>query len=182
MDRIQEYEIHERILGIQSFTLFQLMNPWTVNRLYDNMLKVSTDQDLIDVPELFDTLASTVWSELDQAAPSDPTNRKPAISSIRRNLQRAHLSRLVDAVLSKPGWSLNADCHAVARMNLKKLGERIQTRLDNSSNLDAYTMAHLSDSAERIKKALDADFFAEGHGGSGGGGIMIILGQEQGAK
>ncbi|MHC4090423.1 MAG: zinc-dependent metalloprotease [Planctomycetota bacterium] len=84
MDFTLEYEIHDRIRGIQSFILFQLMNPFALNRIYDNQLKVPAEGDCFDVPELFRTLNAVVWSELAEGPSGTWSNRKPRISSIRR--------------------------------------------------------------------------------------------------
>jgi len=163
MDLTMEYRVHDRILGIQSFILFQLMNPLTVNRIYDNQLKVPAKADSFDVPELFSTLNSVVWAELDDNAWGNWTNRKPWISSIRRGLQRKHLERLISIVLSRPGWTYNADCHSVARMALKDLGWRIDQALTAAgARLDDYSLAHLTEARTRIAKALEAEFTTPG--------------------
>ena len=163
MDSNMEYQVHDRILGLQSFILFQLMNPLTVNRIYDNQLKVPAQADSFDVPELFRTLNSVVWAELNDTAWGNWTNRKPRISSIRRGLQRSHLERLIGIVLSRPGRRYNADCHSVARMALKDLGERIEQALTaTGARLDDYSLAHLTETKTRIARALEAEFTAPG--------------------
>ena len=69
--------------------LFVLMNPFTVNRLYDAQLQTAEEADVLTVPELFGTLTDVVWSELSDSSAAGPwDNRHPRISSIRRNLQR----------------------------------------------------------------------------------------------
>ncbi|MCP4245918.1 MAG: DUF5117 domain-containing protein [bacterium] len=159
MDFIPEYPIHDRVRSIQSFVLFQLMNPFTINRLHDAQLKVPAGADSFDVPELFGSLTKMVWSELDDSATGPWTNRRPRISSLRRGLQREHLRRLIDMVLSRPGAGLNADAHALARMTLKELGQHISRVLTKeATRLDDYTAAHLSEAQARIERTLDADF------------------------
>ncbi len=158
MDRDVTYNIHSRVLRVQSSALFQLMNPFTINRIYDSQMLVSDDEDALTVPEFFDSVRGIVWTELGKGSGKYST-RKPMISSFRRSLQRNHLQRLIDIVISKPGNMIHADCHAVARMSLKNLGDSIDKTLDSKA-LDEYTRAHLLDSQTRITAALEAEFLA----------------------
>jgi len=158
MDRDLTYNVHARVLGVQASALFQLMNPFTINRIYDSQMFVSADEDVLTVPEFFDSVRGIVWTELGKGG-GKYTIRKPMISSFRRSLQRNHLQRLIDIVISKPGNLLHADCHAVARMSLKGLGDSIDKTLDGKA-LDEYTRAHLLDSQSRITAALEAEFLA----------------------
>jgi len=59
------WPIHDRIMGIQASTLANLMYPTTLRRIYDNEFLVSADEDAITLPELLDTVADAIWSELD---------------------------------------------------------------------------------------------------------------------
>ncbi len=154
------YDVHDRVLAYQSRVLAQLINPVVTTRIYDAELKVPKDEEALTVDEVFSRLNETIWSELDQAgADGDWTNRKPMASSFRRNLQRRHLSWLTEILLRGPEMGYNADTHAVVRMSLESLGERIGNALEKSKqNLDTYTLAHLDDSKNRIKRALDAEF------------------------
>ena len=52
-----------------------------------------------------------------------------------------------------------ADAHAVVRMTMSDLSQRIGSVLEkNGANLDDFSRAHLDDAKNRIDKALDADF------------------------
>ncbi|MCH7526203.1 MAG: zinc-dependent metalloprotease, partial [Planctomycetes bacterium] len=178
MDFIVDYNIHDRVRGIQSRVLTLLINPLNVNRIYDAQLKIPENTDALNVPELFDTLTAQLWSELDGRGRGPWTNRKPRISSFRRNLQREYLGRLIDIVLSRPGSGLNADSHAIVRMNVKGLGERIGETLEQSrSNLDAYTLAHLDEAKTRIDRVLKAEFTAAGLNARRGS-VRFFFGQD----
>ncbi|UCG15689.1 MAG: zinc-dependent metalloprotease [Phycisphaerales bacterium] len=161
-DATQEYRIHDRIRSLQGMALFVLMNPFTVNRLYDAQLQAAEAADVLTVPELFSTLTDVVWSELSDSSAAGPwDNRRPRINSVRRNLQRVHLRRLLEMVLSAPGAQFHADCHALARMQIRDLRDRIDGLLEPSgANLDDYTLAHLQECRVKITKALDARFDA----------------------
>ena len=82
------------------------------------------------------------------------TNRKPAISSLRRNLQRAYLQRLSQLALGQTGAP--DDCQTVAYAELGKLKTRIDTMLTGQVKLDAYTQDHLQETSARIAKVVDA--------------------------
>ena len=96
------WPIHDRILGMQASALTMVMNPTTLRRVYDNELRLPPDQDALTLPELLTTISNAVWSELKEECPADRNDRKPMISSLRRNLQREHIQRLIDLVLESP--------------------------------------------------------------------------------
>jgi hypothetical protein len=161
MDRTLDYPVHDRIAGIQYSVLAYLLNPMTLNRVYDAELKVPADKDAFTVPELLDRLTKAVWSELDQPVGGNKYDvRNPYISSIRRNLQRLHLRTMLNIVLSRPGSGVNADVHAVACMKLNELSERIGPRLADkeAKGLDDFSRAHLDEVKSRIDRALEAKY------------------------
>ncbi len=59
-----------------------------MDRLHDSELNVPADQDALTTAELLDRLTKAIFSEVDKMPEGEYTNRKPAISSLRRNLQR----------------------------------------------------------------------------------------------
>src|SRR5262249_27256717 len=93
-------------------------------------------------------------SEIEKMPEGDYTNRKPAISSLRRNLQRSYLKRLSNLAMGRTGAP--QDCQTVAFAELSALEGRINNLLKNNPKLDAYSKAHLEESANRIHKVLDA--------------------------
>ncbi len=160
MDSQLDYPIHDRIAATQYGTMFQILNPFTLDRIYDAELKVPADEDAITVPEVIERTNKAIWSELDDASGSTKhTNRKPLVSSIRRSLQRQHLKTMLNIVLSKPGSMMSADIHAVVCMKLKELSDRMGEVLEGGgSNLDDFTRAHLDASKSRIDRALAAKY------------------------
>ena len=84
------------------------------------------------------------------------TNRKPAISSLRRNLQRTYLKRLSSLAMGRTGAP--QDCQTVAYAELASLEGRINELLKSDTKLDTYSRAHLEESASRIRRVLDARF------------------------
>ena len=48
----EAWPVHARISGIQATALSQLMNPTTINRVYDNEFRADADMDVLTVPEV----------------------------------------------------------------------------------------------------------------------------------
>jgi hypothetical protein len=117
-------------------------------------LKVPADQDAFTTAELLGRLTKTIFSEVDNVKEGEFTEREPAISSLRRNLQRAYLRRLSRLALGQT--MAPEDCETLAFVELTHLKQRIDELLDGDAKLDAYSQAHLEESSARIAKVLDA--------------------------
>lgn len=169
------WPVHDRILALQSAALTQLMNTTTLRRVYDNEFRIPADQDAFTLPELLSSATDEIWSELDSDAEGDFTTRKPMISSLRRNLQREELERLIDLTL--PGNGSSAAYKAISNlcmMQLTELKKSIDGVLESKDDaLDPYTKAHLAEATQRIEKALDADYVY--NQSSSGGGLPFLL-------
>ncbi len=154
------WPIHDRILGIQSSALTLLMNPTTLRRVYDNELRLPAETETLTLPELLDTLTTAVWTELTLPCPDARNDRKPMISSLRRNLQREHLQRLLDLVLEESSdTAAHKPIGNLARMQLRAIKSRIEASLATCANkMDAYSAAHLIESQERVARALEASY------------------------
>jgi len=175
------WPIHDRIMGIQASVLTSLMNPTTLKRIYDNETRVPADQDCLTLPEMLDTVTGSIWSELDSKPEGEYSARQPLISSLRRNIQREHVERLIDLTL--PGGSSGAAGRAISSLSAEQLRgvvKKIEAAQSASADKhDPYTTAHLSQIKERITKALDADYILNpGKSGSSGGVFRLILGNE----
>jgi hypothetical protein len=174
------WPIHDRIMGIQASALTSLMNPTTLKRVYDNEFRIPADQDSLTLPELLNTVTAGVWTELEAKAEGEYSARKPLISSLRRNLQREHLDRLID--LTMPGSGQGAAGRTISTLateQLRQIVKKIEAAQAASADKhDAYTTAHLSQAKDRITKALDADYILNPSRGSSGGGLRIIFGKE----
>lgn len=164
------WPIHDRIMGIQSSALTMAMNPTTLKRVYDNEFRVPSDKDALTLPELLSTLTDSIWTELDGNDGGKGSARKPAISSLRRNLQREHMERLIDLTLPGSGFTAAyKPISTLARVELQK----IHTKIGKAGEKDPYTTAHLAATGEQIKKALDADYVF--NQSSGGGSALDFL-------
>lgn len=146
-----EYPIYDRILLFQSLILRDLLSSNRLARLRNMELKTEPGQALM-LPELFDTLQTSIWREVLQPN-KDLKDLK--LSSIRRGLQREHLNLLSQMVLRNS--PVPEDARSVAWYELRQL----QTALDatlrrRQGEMDAYTLAHLAETRDRVAKTLDA--------------------------
>lgn len=176
------YNVHDRIGGIQAMVLTRLMNPTTLRRVLDNEYRVSSDQDTLTLPELLDTVSASVWSELEKSPSGSFTPRKPYISSLRRNLQREHLERMIDLTL--PNAGSGEAFKAISNLSvfrLRQLDAKITSIIgekgDKAGSLDAYSVAHLSEAQMRINRALDAQYIYNQASGGGAFPFSFMFGQ-----
>ena len=155
-DRV-DYPAHEVIAMWQDRVLSQLLSSLTLERLHDSELKVAANQDAFTTAELLSRLTTAIFAELETVKPAEYTNRKPAISSLRRNLQRSYLRRLANMALGHT--TAPEDCQTVAYFVLQELEGRMKKLLARDEvKLDVYSRAHLSESAARIGKVVEARF------------------------
>ncbi len=177
------WPVHDQILSTQAATLTSLMNATTLRRVYDNEFRIAADQDAFTLPELLNTIRDEIWSELDMKAEKPYTARQPMISSLRRNLQREHMERMIDLTLPNNGSS--AAYKAISNLSVKQLRdlkEKVDQSLKtNGKNMDPYTEAHLSEVSHRIEKALDADYVYNQSGGFGSD-LLFLFGNEAQSK
>ncbi|MDX2118699.1 MAG: zinc-dependent metalloprotease [Planctomycetota bacterium] len=182
-DYFQEsaWPIHDRIMGIQSSALTMLMNPTTLRRVYDNELRLSGDKDMITLPEVLDSVGAAIWKELDGKLEGG-TPRKPAISSLRRNLQREHLERLIG--LTTPdaiGGAVYKPISNLAFARLRLLRDKIGSIVGDGSKpgrFDPYTFAHLNEAKVRLDSVLNAQYLYNANQVGGGGTTIIMLGKD----
>lgn len=165
-----DYPIHDTVSKMQEGILTNLLLPETLARLHDSELKVAVDADTYTLAEHLRTIIEAVFSEWREAGKQgDYTNRKPYISSFRRNLQRMALKEYA-ALLTPPSPifvlfqssgmempTVPEDARTLARFHLSELDKQITTLLGTPNlRLDDYSKAHLLDSQERIRKILQA--------------------------
>ncbi|MFG0246917.1 MAG: zinc-dependent metalloprotease [Phycisphaerales bacterium JB052] len=151
--------IHDRIMGMQASALTMLLNPQTVQRVYDYEMFVPADQDALTLAELMQSVSESIWSELGEDVGSGHTDRNPMISSLRRNLQREHLDRLIDMTFADGGFnSSSKPVKMLASMHLRHIKDGVDKVLESKDRLDSYSRAHLEEISLRVGKALDANY------------------------
>ena len=139
-----DYPYQTEVLDLQRELLDQITTSMVFARIRDAEMKFG-DAEVLTIPELLESLSDAIWSEA-RAGTSVP--------SMRRDLQRAHLDRMIALVTDAPSGT-PADARSVARMTLEDLGNDLTAAM-GSRDLDAYTRAHLNESRVRIERALAA--------------------------
>jgi hypothetical protein len=161
-----DYPIFDRVLAIQRIVLNRCFAPSVLSRLQNQALQSNPEAKPLKMAEVFQTLTDSIWGQLS-------AGQDASIATMRRNLQREHLTRLCRIVLgerSSPfgdmygyviflgGARTPADAKSLARYHLQNIGERIDKSL--ASGVDDTTKAHLVECRERIKKVLEAHYNA----------------------
>ncbi len=149
------WPVHDHVMGVQASALSQLMNPTVLRRVYDNEFRVPAAEEAFTLNEMMNSLSDAIWEEVDGKLSGKFNERKPAISSLRRNLQAEHLERLFDlANTFKSNTAAMKPIANLASMKLKRLLEKLK-EVCEKDNLDAYTAAHLTDCRDRVQKWVD---------------------------
>lgn len=164
-----DYPIHDEILRIQERILDQLMGNITLTRINDSELKISADDDAFTNAELFQRMTDIIFDEVVSFEKGEYTNRKPAINSLRRNLQRSYLQKLANIAMDRT--SAPADCQTLAYAEIKDLKAEIDELLESEPELDRYSEAHLDEISDRLGKLLETDQLVSGSSG----GFMLFL-------
>jgi hypothetical protein len=172
------WPVHDRIMGMQASTLSQLMNPTVLRRVYDNELRTPASEDAVTLNELLSTITKSIWKELDEPFKGEFSDRKPAVSSLRRNLQTEHLQRLFDLASSSTGSAAMKPIANLAAMTLSDLQDKLKSAVD-SAKVDSYTRAHLNDSLKRVTRFNESIFVINNQSSSGASSaLQFLFGQE----
>jgi hypothetical protein len=164
-----DYPIYNRILLVQALALSDVLNGRRLERLRDGELN-AIDEVPLTLAELFDSLNQSIWSEVME--PEVLSNQ--GISSVRRGLQRYHLTILANLVLRNANQSSTAsnlldfisveitrnapeDARVLARYQLRQLQDQLTRVLQSRGRqLDTTSLAHLEDVRDRIHQVLGA--------------------------
>ena len=149
IDRI-DLPIHTLVLALQSVAMDRLYHPIVLGRMVDIEQRYEGRDKAFTLAEMFSSVRQAVWSELDH---------RSNINSFRRNLQRKHLTTLVNLVVqSDPAQP--EDARTLARADLIQIRRGIDGALGRverpAASLDAVTRAHLDETRARITAALEA--------------------------
>ncbi len=167
-----QFPLYETVLSIQRIVLSRFLDSQVLRSIQNAELLAGDGEDVLKLPEVFDALTDSIWTELPAADAGGDEKAKVAVSTIRRNLQREHVKRLSDIVLGPRNdmysyynfifynYSQPAppDARALARHHLKAIDARISVALDaNKAEPDAYSRAHLEQLHDQIAKVLAAE-------------------------
>ena len=163
ISRDETFPVHDRIAGMQAMALTQMLNPQTLGRIYDNEFRALEGEDVLTVPETMAMVRDAAWTELLNGPAADCSDRDPYISSLRRNLQRAHLDRIVRLSLPGNGFgSASTPVSNLSRMQLRDLKSQIDLVLQrDGKRMDAYSSSHLAEASDIIDRAMNAQLMTQ---------------------
>lgn len=150
----KDFPAHQVISMWQTRIMDQLTSSTVLERMHDTELKTPSDQDVLTTAELIERMTKAIFAELHNVEEGDYSNRKPAISSIRRSLQRNYLRKLSSLAMGRT--FAPDDCQTIAFAELSSLEAKMEQLLKSNVKLDSYSRAHVQESASRIHKVLDA--------------------------
>ena len=146
-----DISVLENVLATQKIVLGECLNAATLNRLQNQQLQADPGGDPLRIEEVFRTLTDGIWTDPAAAAAKDAKDAKAgkiALTTMRRNLQREYLRRLMSMVLGQKsvdygdsfaylmfyggGSSVPADARALARLHHGQIGDRIDKALADS--------------------------------------------------
>lgn len=157
-----EYPIHQVLLNIRSGVLSRLLETTALARIVDGETKVNEGEEVLTMPEYFETLLQAIWGEVfDEIGDGPHSNSKPVLSAGRRSLQRLFVQRLSSVMLTPRGQGqVEATVHAWD--TLKRLDKNLEDFLaqveESDVALDDYSRVHLHESRETIRRAMEAKF------------------------
>jgi hypothetical protein len=174
------YPYHDRILGMQSWVLFSVLDSSVLERLIDTEAKAGPDADRVTIPEVFDRVGRAVFGDLyTGGGPEEGTDKQPALPTLRRNLQRQYVGELIQLLLEPEDGSTPAVVRDLAREEANRLIVALGAVAERTAGAwDAYSRSHLAALLEQLKKAREASF--QIGGASRGGGAMIFSHGEDG--
>ena len=149
-----DFPVRATLLAWQDRVLAQILSPTTLSRLTDSEMKIPADKDVFTAAELLSGLTGAIFKETERLGQGEFTVRKPAISALRRDLQRRYVERLATMVLGT--LPVPEDCQTLAYGELEGIETRLLGVLNGKAKLDPYSRAHLKETAARVRKILDA--------------------------
>jgi hypothetical protein len=155
-DPTTDYQLPQRLLGLQRAGLAFLMNDGLAVRVLNSSDKLDDDAKVFSVAEIYARVLRDVWSDL----PARGAVR--TIPAARRELQRDHVNRLALAVL-RPNPQARVESRSLAREQARTLLARLDGATRRASPAtDLGTRSHLADAADTLRQALSANLVRQG--------------------
>ncbi len=145
-----DYGLPQRLLDLQRAVLGYLMSEGVAARVLDSAGKVDRNRDAFSLADLYAPLTRALWADVERGGP---------VPAPRRELQRDHVNRLAAAVLRPQS---RADARSLLRVQAQALLARLEASerrppgRGKAVSRDTETRAHLQDSAETLRQALNA--------------------------
>jgi hypothetical protein len=155
-DPTTDYQLPQRLLGLQRAGLAFLMNDGLAVRVLNSGDKLDAGSTAFSVAEIYARVLHDVWSDV-------PARGAPrAVATARRELQRDHINRLALAVL-RPNPQARVESRSLAREQARSLLARLDGALRRAGPAtDLGTRSHLADAADTLRQALAANLVRQG--------------------
>lgn len=160
-----EYSLNSLVSAIYEVLIYQIYSPRVLQRIQDTEIQRNEQAVNFTLPELFNTMQQGIWREVytfpangGSVTTAQYGAKSPMISTFRRMAQRHHLRRMIEMSM-EPTFGTPDDARTLSWQALNDLEKKLKAVLNadkSSINLDEYTRAHLTESHEKIRRALDA--------------------------
>ncbi|MBK8705377.1 MAG: zinc-dependent metalloprotease [Saprospiraceae bacterium] len=144
LSRIQESGIVDRIKNLQTQTLQQLFDDQRLQRLIE--AQSANGSQAYSMQTLLEETRKGIWKELSTGKATD---------AYRRNLQSAHLDKLVEMAFPKAGSNAHVDIEATAFANLKLLEKELRQGIGKQK--DEVSRRHFQAALDKLNRAIDSD-------------------------
>jgi len=151
------YPYADNVAATQLAIIYGLTSSGRLARVLDARNKTPVGQDVITAPEIFDALEGAIFGGLKEAVAAPSSNQAPALSEMRRNLQRSYVAHLVFVLLQGEG-RYPAPVQTLARHYVGRLGRLVAEALVAGAGADTYTRSHLEECKARLERALEASY------------------------
>ncbi|MDH3892653.1 MAG: zinc-dependent metalloprotease [candidate division Zixibacteria bacterium] len=146
--RSVDYPFHQRVLAAQNTALARLYSSAVIGRLLNNVDRFGADEDKYTMHDMFTEVRRAIWSEV-----TGPAN----VNSFRRQLQLAHLTRIIGIYLSLPS-QYPSDARTLAANDLDILSRAARSAA-GAGNLNAMSRAHYKEVVRQIEAASNASHY-----------------------
>ncbi|MDQ2818347.1 MAG: zinc-dependent metalloprotease [Candidatus Eremiobacteraeota bacterium] len=148
----QDFPVSDFVAQLQDASLVQMFSPITLSRLNDAQFEVARPQDAVSPADVFEWTRASVWDSVQGRTVGD-------IPPLHRALQARYTDFLITVSLASAGLldslGFPSDVQPLARHELARLSPELE-RAVGLGVTDTATQAHLEESNEKVRRALDA--------------------------
>ena len=141
-----DYPIHQQVLRVQTTAMDRLYSPFIIGRLLNNAVRYKPGEERYLMIDMFNDMRRGLWSEAITPA---------SVNSFRRQLQLAHLEKLISVYLSS-NITYPSDARTLAANDLNTL-ESVCSRAAATPGMDAMSVAHFKEVVRQIQSAKGAN-------------------------
>ncbi len=141
-----DYPWHQQVMSVQNYAIYILYSPQSIGRLLNNLERYGENDERYTMYDMFTDTRRAIWGEA-----SGPAN----VNSYRRQLQLAHLNKIIDIYLSG-SWAYPSDARTLAANDLDILEEASRTA-STSAAINEMSRAHFKEVLRQIRAAKNSE-------------------------